>query len=125
MTMEDADFMLELKNYPETREFAIVSHDEIKKEDHYKWLEKNIIWFKIIENQEQPIGAIRIFGAEISIWIDRKFWGLGLAEKAIRMVMEPGMYAKIVNGNVASFKTFMRAGFLPVGYKDGHYILMR
>ena len=125
MTMADADKMLEWKNYPETRQFAIVSHDEIKREDHLKWLEKNLIWFRVIEHGEKPIGAIRIFGGEFSIWIDREYWGLGLATEIIRREGKIGMYAKIVNGNVASFKAFVRSGFVPVSYKDNYYILMK
>lgn len=126
MTMDDADIMLEWKNYPETRKFAIKSHEPIEKEAHYDWLSKNLIWFRIIENQNEPIGAIRIFGSEISIWIDRRYWGFGIATKAIQAIATDGMYAKIVNGNVASFRAFIKAGFVPVNYSDdGYYILKK
>jgi len=128
MTMDDADKMLEWKNYPETRKFAIQSHDEIKKEAHYKWLKANLIWFQIIEDQHSnPIGAVRIFGGEISIWIDRNYWGLGVAERVINTVAKKDYYAKIVNGNTASFRAFVKAGFKPVGYSavDNYYILQK
>lgn len=125
MTMADADKMLEWKNYPETRQFAILSHEEIKREDHLKWLEKNIIWFQVIENQGKSIGAVRLFGGEVSIWIDREYWGLGIATKVLNWISVTGLYARIVNGNVKSFRAFVKAGFVPYDYKDSHYLLMK
>jgi len=126
MTIEDTDFMLEMKNYPETRGFSIKSHDEIKLIDHLKWLEKNIIFFQVIETDKgKRIGAIRIFGNEISIWIERNFWGLGVATQTIKKVAGPGMFAKVVNGNIGSFRAFIEAGFKPVAYKENFYILIR
>jgi len=128
MLMSDADFMLELKNYPETMDFAIQSHDEIKLIDHLKWLEKNIIFFQVIETDKgKRIGAIRIFGNEISIWIERNFWGLGVATQTIKKVAVPGMFAKIVNGNIGSFRAFIEAGFKPVSYEvsQNYYLLQK
>lgn len=126
MTMDDANFMLELKNYPETRQFAIKSHDEIKLIDHLKWLEKNIIFFQIIETDSgRRIGAVRIFGNEISIWLDRNFWGLGIASQIITRICQPGMFAKIVDGNIGSFRAFVKAGFSPINHVDNYYILQR
>lgn len=125
MTMEDSDFMLELKNYPETRAYAIVTHEEIKKEDHEKWLAKNFLFFFVIMRGEERIGVVRIFGGEISIWLDRKFWGLGIATSVIKAVAKKGNTAKIVDGNVASFKAFVRSGFVPVAHSmvDKYYLL--
>ena len=125
MTMADSDKMLEWKNYPETRKFAIYTHDEIKKEDHEEWLKNYFIWFQVIENNKEPIGAVRIIGNELSIWIDRKFWGLGIATRVIKRVSQTGMYARIVNGNAASLRAFVKSGFIPVAHSavDNCYIL--
>ena len=125
MYLSDADFMLTLKNYPETRKYAIASHDEIKREDHYKWLETNIKYFQIIELVDKAIGAVRIQDGEISIWIDKEFWGKRVATMALNSLVEKGMWCKIVNGNVGSFKAFVRAGFVPVHYEDNYYILKK
>lgn|SRR3990167_3766689 len=119
MTMKDSDKMLEWKNYPETRQFAIVSHNEINREDHVRWLEKNIQYFRVIDGL---IGAVRIQDNEISLWIDRSFWGQGLATQVIKLVSKPGMVAKIVAGNIGSLKAFIRAGYEPVSYQNGYYI---
>ena len=132
MTMADADKMLEWKNYPETRQFAILSHDEIKREDHLKWLEKNIGSMSIIEveisvdNRESrkvAAGAIRVNEKEVSIWIDRGFRGIGLATAAIKEMAESGMTAKIVHGNIGSIRAFVKAKFIPKWSIDNYYKL--
>lgn len=127
MLMSDADKMLEWKNYPETRQFAILSHDEIKKEDHYKWLEKNIQYFMVAEVAEKILGAIRIEGDEISIWVDKELWRHGVATKMLQRVAQTGMCARIVNGNIASFRLFIGVGFRPIVYNEdyGYYLLRK
>lgn len=125
MTMADADKMFEWKNDPKTREFAILTNAEIKKEDHYRWLENNLQYFQIIEGHEDVCGAVRIQNYEISIWIDRKHWGKGIATYIIDKVSETGMTAKIVNGNIGSLRAFIRASFEPIGYKENYYIFQR
>jgi len=132
MTMADAEKMLEWKNYPETRQFTIQSHDEIKLEDHLKWLENNVQYFQIIQFNPngdflKPLmgGAVRIHADEISIWIDRAFRNQGIATRVIEMVAQKGMTAKIVDGNVGSLRAFIKAGFLPVEYNyvDTYYLM--
>jgi len=129
LTMQDADFMLELKNYPETRQFAIQSHEEIKREDHIKWLKKNKQFFHVIETRKDGLmfkyGIIRVQDKEISIWISRVFWGKGIATGVLMELSLDNHWCKIVNGNVGSFKAFVRAGFVPVDYKDNYYILRK
>lgn len=119
MTMADADKMLEWKNYPETRMFSIVSKEEIKKEDHYKYLEANLQYFQIIESHMDIVGAVRVHDNEISIWIDRTHWGKGIASTVIKMVSNSGSTAKIAQGNFASMSAFARNGFIPISYYDG------
>lgn len=126
MTMDDAEFMLELKNYPETRQFAIMSHEEIKLEDHLKWLAHHVHEFKVIVSEtKNPVGAVRVHEKEISIWIDRNYWGKGIATKTINTVAEKGHWARIVDGNVGSFRAFTKAGFYPVFHAENYYILRK
>ena len=128
MTMTDADKMLEWKNYSETRQFAIVAKEEIKKEDHLAWLKDNIQYFQVIElsvETGEPCGAVRIKDNEISIWIDRKFWGKGVASYILDEVSEVGMTAKIVEGNVGSMRAFIKADFKPISYHKNYYIFQR
>lgn len=124
MTMKDADRMLEWKNYPETRMFAIETHDEIKRENHVKWLYKNLQYFQVIMCDGEVCGAVRVQDDEVSIWIDRSFWGKGLATGTIKRVSSPGFTAKIVPGNVTSMRCFIKAGYLPTSYR-GECILFQ
>lgn len=133
MFMSDADFMLELKNYEETRKFAIFSHDEVKREDHIKFLEKNLDQFMVIikivikidKNMaaEERLGVYRINGQEVSIWVHRDHRGKQIALKTLNQISWTGMLARIVDGNVASMRTFVKAGFIPKEHKDNYYIL--
>jgi len=124
MTMDDADFMLTLKNYPETRTFAIASHDLINKEDHYKWLEDNLQYFQVIQDQTR-LGVIRIQDDEISIWVDRMYWRKGIASYILNKVAKEGMIARIVDGNVASMLAFINANFKPFHHEKNYYIMKK
>lgn len=125
MTMADADKMLEWKNYAETRKFAIVSHGEIKKEDHLRWLEKNIQYFQVIQGKNAIYGAIRIQDKEISVWVDRNFRNNRVATIMVNSIAEKGMLARIVEGNIASMRVFIRAGFKPISYENRVYIFQK
>lgn len=131
MTIQDADKMLEWKNYSETRRFSISTPFEIEKDSHYKWLEENIKYFQMMEDNGNVCGAIRIKNDEISIWIDREFWNRGIATYVLQHISKRGMTARIVEGNVGSMRCFIRAGFEPISYtpeardetSDGHFII--
>lgn len=125
LEMSDANFMLTLKNYEETRKFAIQSPDEIKLEDHLKWLEKNKQFFHIIEFVGTKVGAFRIEGTEISIWIDREFWGKRIATTVLTEVRFTGMIAKVVTANIASMRAFVSAGFMPCEFVDEKYFVFK
>ncbi len=129
MSMADADFMLELKNYPETRKFSISTPHEIKREDHMVWLEKNVHHFLVLEEfNHGPIrvAAVRFVDNEVSVWVHQKFRGMGYAVSAINKVKEDGSIAKIVIGNIPSMRAFIKAGFKPIELVDGvlrsHYV---
>lgn len=125
MTMDDADFMLSLKNDSDTRMFAIEALYEIKKEDHLKYLKKNLKYFHVIEQGNNLWGAVRIMDDEISIWIDKKYRGNGLATFIINQVSEKGNVCKIVDGNIASFRAFINAGFKPIKHENNYYVLQK
>lgn len=121
MTMDDADFMLEMKNYPETIQYAIITEEEITKEAHYKWLPDNLKYFQVIMDEDKMIGVIRIQDYEVSIWIKKEFWGQGRATWVLQTFCRRGMTAKIVPENIASMKAFIRAGFEPASYHENYY----
>lgn len=127
-TLEDAEILLNWKNDPETRKWAIVTHDKIKMENHIKWLEKHYKEIAIITDGEKDYGNIRINKEEIAIVIDKKYRGYGLAKKVLSKI-ETKRIAKIVDGNIASMRLFISAGFKPVAHKYkngiGYYVLQQ
>lgn len=125
MTMADADKMLEWKNYPETRQYAILHNNEIKKEDHYEWLRGWLYEFQVIDSGGNLCGAIRIHNNEVSIWIDREYRNQKLASLFLEGVAKHRMIARIVAGNIASIRTFINAGFKPISYQDNYYIFQK
>lgn len=121
----DAEFLLKLKNYEETRQFAIQTKDEIKLKDHLAWLEKNHQYFHVAELARTRVAVFRIQDTEISIWVDKEHWRNRIATSILMDVRFKGMTAKIVDGNIASMRAFVGAGFIPFDHKDNYYILRR
>ncbi len=126
MLMSDSDFMLELKNDPQTRAYAILSHDEIKREDHIDWLQQNVQYFQVVEEHNHVpirVAAIRFFDNEISVWVHEKYRGMGYAASAIKRVRKNLSTAKIVIGNISSIRAFIKADFRPVKLVDNKYYI--
>ena len=119
--MADADFLLELKNDPVMRKFAVVTHDKIKKKDHLNWLPKHLHEIKIIGDN---YGMFRVSDdREVSINISSGYRGIGLGKEVLKKHCPDGVWAKIVNGNVASMNLFIRSGFIITGYEKNYYVL--
>lgn len=122
-TFDDADYLLDLKNDPVMRKFAVATHNKIKKKDHLKWLEQNIGGIYIITQRGWMVGMMRIADGEVSINIDPVFRGQGIGSKVLKKFCPKGVWAKIVDGNVASMNIFLKNGFKIVDHKDNYYIL--
>lgn len=122
-TTHDSDFLLMLKNDPVMRRFSVVTHDEIKKVDHLKWLKKHLKEIWIIVHGVTDVGMLRISKEkEISINICPEWRGKGVGFYALQFCTQ-NVWAKIVNGNVASMRLFLSAGFKITGYENNYYIL--
>ena len=125
-TMDDARVLLNWKNDPVMRKFSIETHDEIKMEDHLKWLEKHLNEIYIICSHRDTYGDIRLEGNVIAIKLDPDSRGKGIGKKAIGLAqgIRDELVAYIVNGNVPSMRLFLGAGFKVTDYnEDGYYIL--
>lgn len=115
-TMEDANDLLRWKNQADTRKFSLVSQKRILKKNHLKWLEKTLqegtmqIWVL------PGVGNVRIEGNEIAIGVGKEFYGQGVGTKMIRHFSKSGMTAKIVDGNVASMRLFLKCGYKPISH---------
>ena len=126
-TMEDAKFLLEIKNDKATRMNSIITDEIIKWEDHIVWLEKRLEspGMNVIELNGDPVGDMRFDtikgGHEISIRLHKDFRGQGIATKAISRALGK-LTAYIVEGNIPSMRTFIGNGFRPVKYIKGERI---
>ena len=122
-TMKDADFLLRLKNDPEMRRFAVVTHKKIERKNHINWLQDHFYEIWIIINKEKRAGMFRIsIDKEVSINLSPKSRGKGIGSKVLKKCPK-GVWAKIVNGNVASMRLFLNNGFKIVDYKENYYVL--
>jgi RimJ/RimL family protein N-acetyltransferase len=109
--IEDADNLLKWKNDPVMRKYSIVSNKAITKRSHIKWLEKNLDNIFILNDGTGDIGDVRLDEKYIAIKLAPEARGKGYGATAINHFKYPGVLAKIVDGNVASMKTFINCGF--------------
>lgn len=124
-TIDDADFLLELKNDPVMRKFAVVTHNKIKKADHIKWLSKNLHTFQIVEVDKKPAGMLRVTDdMEVSINLHPDFRGQGLGTKVMKKCPRK-VWAKIVDGNTPSMKLFTNSGFRIIDHIKNYYVLYK
>lgn len=136
-TMEDADFLLNLKNDEDVRKNSIVSHDLIEKENHIAWLTAKLndpmTKLYVLCDNEEKYGDIRFDIAEeieVSIRICKEFRHMGIATRMvgagcdfIEKVFNKRFIAKIVEGNIASMNVFIDNNFRFRSYGDGVYVL--
>lgn len=105
------------------RQFAVVTHDEIKWDAHLEWLKGHLHEIAIIEKDNKRAGMFRIDdNKEVSINLHPNFRGQGLG-KEVMAFCPKGVWAKIVNGNVPSMKLFLESGFKIIGYEQNYYVL--
>lgn len=135
--MLDAPDLLRWKNDPDTRQFAIVTHDEITADAHAHWMTKALanpdVRIYIVEADGKACGDVRceIYSrhVEIAIKIDRWFRGHGIGATAINAIggliqneFRSKLIAKIVYGNVASMRLFESCGYRVYSHGEGYYI---
>jgi RimJ/RimL family protein N-acetyltransferase len=70
------------------------------------------------------IGSFILDGhTEVTYWIDRSFWGQGIAGRALALLLqsvrERPVFARAASDNVGSLKVLQRAGFAIVGTETG------
>ncbi len=80
-----------------------------------------------IKANDEIVGSIAKFmrgnDAEITYWIDRKFWGKGIATTALKELLriEPirPIYAGVAFDNYGSQKVLEKCGFIKTGQDKG------
>jgi RimJ/RimL family protein N-acetyltransferase len=71
----------------------------------------------------QLVGSIASFviegDTEVTYWIDRSFWGQGIAGRALALLLESvpvrPLFARVASDNVGSLKVLQKAGFAMTG----------
>ena len=127
-TMKDLDFLFQLRNDPTVRK-AFWCGKKIGKGAHAAWLRATLgnpfVHLYIIQEKGtwHDYGYCRLVcdehKGEISVAIHPRFRGNGIATLAIRSLLRKAKaigiqpFAKVKADNVASLKTFLKAGMRP------------
>ena len=96
-------------------------------EKYSKFLTEPTINFRTIKVDDEIAGSVSKFvmegDNEITYWIDKKFWGQGIATTALKLLleMEPGrpIYGRVAFDNYGSQKVLEKCGFVKVGKDKG------
>ncbi|MET0570594.1 MAG: GNAT family N-acetyltransferase [Pedobacter agri] len=96
-------------------------------EKHSKFLTNPTINNRTIKVNDEIVGSIAKFimenEAEITYWIDRKFWGQGIATNALKQFLEVEqtrpLYARAAFDNYGSQKVLEKCGFVKIGKDKG------
>ena len=128
--MEDALAVLAIRNSDAVRSASLDSQI-IEKDAHLKWFENSLKnenrWILLAESEDQKlIGVLRYDaiadnGLEVSIFLNQEFMGQGLGSKLLdegkkwinkHIKSRSFIEAKVLSGNIASLKTFLKSNFV-------------
>jgi [ribosomal protein S5]-alanine N-acetyltransferase len=96
-------------------------------EKYSKFLTDPTINMQTIKANDEIVGSISKFimenKAEITYWIDRKFWGQGIATTALNDFLKiehtRPIYGRVAFDNYGSQKVLEKCGFLKIGEDKG------
>lgn len=96
-------------------------------EKHIKFLTDPGIHMQTIHVNDRIVGSISKFvregDAEITYWIDRPYWGQGIASSALsvflKMEMTRPLYGRVAFDNYSSQKVLEKNGFERIGKDSG------
>jgi [ribosomal protein S5]-alanine N-acetyltransferase len=96
-------------------------------ERYTRFLADPTINMRTIKLNEEIVGSVSKFvmegDAEITYWIDRKYWGQGIATAALREFLRAEkirpLYARVAFDNVGSQKVLEKCGFMKIGNDSG------
>ncbi len=82
---------------------------------------------RVITLDGRFVGTVASFvidgDTEVTYWIDRSFWGQGIASRALALLLESvhvrPLFARAASDNVGSLKVLQRAGFTITGTATG------
>lgn len=93
-----------------------------------KVLARDDVTNRVIVADGRVVGTIASFvvegDTEVTYWVDRAFWGQGVAGRALALLLEEvtvrPLHARAASDNTGSLKVLLRAGFEVVGTDTGH-----
>lgn len=96
-------------------------------EKYSKFLTDPTINMRTIRADDEIVGSVSKFvrddDAEITYWIDRKFWGQGIATNALGKFLEiehtRPIYGRVAFDNYGSQKVLAKCGFARLGKERG------
>ena len=96
-------------------------------EKHSKFLSEPTITMRTIKANEVIVGSIAKFVMEneagITYWIDRKFWGRGIATTALHDFLKiekaRPIFARVAFDNYGSQRVLEKCGFVKIGEDKG------
>lgn len=96
-------------------------------EKYTKFLTDPTINMQTIKIDDEIVGSIAKFvrggDAEITYWMDKKFWGKGIATTALKKFLAientRPIFGRVAFDNFASQKVLEKAGFMKVGTDKG------
>jgi len=129
---DDLNYFFQFQLNPEAIHLAaFIAKDSDNKtayiEKYSRFLTDPTINMKTIRLDGEIVGSISkfmMFGeAEITYWIDRKYWGKGIGAGALQMFLETEttrpIYGRVAFDNIGSQKVLEKCGFIKVGEDKG------
>lgn len=119
--LADLPWMFECQQDPESNTMAVVIPRGSAR--FYSLWEQAIddpsVCSRLIEVNHAPAGWISRFPSEgqptIGYWIDRSYWGNGIATTALRLLLQEDhvrpLFASVATSNVASLRVLQKNGF--------------
>lgn len=130
---DDVDALFEQSRDPEAVRMAAFTHadpnDRAAHDAHLTRIRTSPdVTHRAIEVDGELVGTIGTFtmegDREITYWIDRRFWGRGLASRAVvaMLELEPvrPLWGRAASDNVGSLRVLERAGFVRTGTDVGY-----
>jgi len=125
---DDLEVLYRIQTDPKANDLAKVYARE--QSDFYahwaKILESPDVVMRAISYNGQTVGNINSFPIEgktyVGYWIDRAYWGKGIATRAVKMLLEIDttrpMHAIVATDNIGSCVVLERCGFVRTGESD-------
>ncbi len=129
----DLDALFDLMRDPESVQMAAFTpedpNDRAAFDAHMATIRaRPDVYNRVVTLDGQLVGTVASFvldgETEVTYWIDRAFWGQGIASRALALLLESvpvrPIFGRVASHNVGSRKVLQRAGFAIIGKDTGY-----